>query len=282
MDKHYLNRPPFGSSQHETFPSHWQAQGVNVACPPGLLPRVVHYYIKLQALPQRVRRALERRYARPLASLALLLALGQAPALAATINVDRTTCTLAEAIRSANTDSVQGSCSAGSGADTLVLGAGSTHTLTTVEDTTYGPTGLPLVTSTITIAGNGSTIERGAGAPQFRLLAVGCGGNLALQDLTLTGGHAYGDYSPAPPNGHGGGVYNRDGTLTLTNSTISGNQAGPYSYGGGVFNRSGTLTLTNSTISGNAVGFFGVGGGMVNLQGTITLINSTVSDNFGA
>src|SRR5918992_5873049 len=133
MDKQCSKPDPFGSLPHETFPSHWQAQGVNAACPPGLLPRVAHYYIKLQALPRRVRRALERRYARPLASLALLLALGQAPALAATINVDGTTCTLAEAIRSANTDSVQGSCSAGSGADTLVLGAGSTHTLITIE-----------------------------------------------------------------------------------------------------------------------------------------------------
>src|SRR5918999_3903478 len=190
MDKHYPTSLPFGSSQHETFPSHWQTHGANAACPSGLLPRIAHYYIKLQALPRRV---LERRYARPLASLALLLALGQAPALAATINVDGTTCTLAAAIRSANADSVQGSCSAGSGADTLVLGAGSTHTLTTVEDTTYGPTGLPLVTSTVTIAGNNSTIERGAGAPEFRLLAVGSGGHLALPDLTLTGGIPFAD-----------------------------------------------------------------------------------------
>src|SRR5918992_4933102 len=133
MDKYYLNLPPLGSLQQETFESTWQVQWVKMIYPPGLLPRVVHYYTKLQALPRRVRRALERRYARPLASLALLLALGQAPALAATINVDGTTCTLAEAIRSANTDSVQGSCSAGSGADTLVLGAGSTHTLITIE-----------------------------------------------------------------------------------------------------------------------------------------------------
>src|SRR5918996_3507608 len=193
MSKHHLNSHPFGSPQHETFPSTWQLQGAEAACPSGLLPRVTDYYTKLQALPRRGRRALERRYAPPLISLALLLALGQGPVLAATINVDGANCTLVEAIQSANTDSATGGCTAGSGADTLVLGAGSTHTLTTVEDTTYGDTGLPLVTSTITIAGNNSTIERGAGAPEFRVLAVTSGGNLALEDLTLTGGFASGN-----------------------------------------------------------------------------------------
>jgi hypothetical protein len=142
-------------------------------------PRVEYYYRKLETLPRRVRRALTRRYARSLAGVALLLALGQAPALAAMINVNGTTCTVANAIRSANT---------GNGADTLVLAPNSTHTLTTVEDPTYGPTGLPLVRSEITIAGNDSTIERGAGAPEFRILAVGDTGNLMLQALTLSGG----------------------------------------------------------------------------------------------
>ena len=46
--------------------------------------------------------------------------LGGAPVLAATINVDGTNCTLADAIRSANTDAAVGGCTKGSGADTLV------------------------------------------------------------------------------------------------------------------------------------------------------------------
>ncbi|MGQ0591544.1 MAG: hypothetical protein ACT4QB_02535, partial [Gammaproteobacteria bacterium] len=131
-----------------------------------------YYYRQLKALPRRVRRMLQRRYARSLAGVALLLALGQAPVLAATIDVDGTNCTLVDAIKAANTDAASGGCPAGGGADTLVLVAGSTHTLTAVEDTTYGPTGLPLVTSQITIMGNDSTIERGAGASKFRILAV--------------------------------------------------------------------------------------------------------------
>src|SRR5919106_5206070 len=117
MSKHHLNPHPFGSPQHETFPSTWQLQGAEAACPLGLLPRVAHYTAQLQALPRRVRRALERRYARPLVSLALLLALGQGPVLAATIHVNGSTCTLVEAIQSANTDSAVGGCSKGSGAD---------------------------------------------------------------------------------------------------------------------------------------------------------------------
>ncbi|MGH8604727.1 MAG: hypothetical protein ACREXR_18665 [Gammaproteobacteria bacterium] len=40
-----------------------------------------------------------------------------------------------------------------------------------------------MVTSTITIAGNGSTIARSsaAGTPNFRILVVGAGGNLTLR-----------------------------------------------------------------------------------------------------
>ena len=157
---------------------------------PDLYPRYSDYYRQLSQLPRRVRRALQRQWKRSLSALALLLALGQAPALAATINVDGTNCTLADAIRSANTDAAVGGCTKGSGADRLVLAPKSTHTLTTVEDTTYGDTGLPLVTSTITIAGRKRTIERGAGAPHFRLLAVSPAGKLTLKKLTLRGGYA--------------------------------------------------------------------------------------------
>ena len=48
-------------------------------------------------------------------ALALLLVLFSHPALAATIIVDETTCTLVDAIDSANTDSAVGGCTAGSG-----------------------------------------------------------------------------------------------------------------------------------------------------------------------
>jgi hypothetical protein len=119
--------------------------------------------------------------------VALLLALGQAPAFAATLNVSGG-CTLVDAITAANTDNAIGLCPAGSGADTIVLRQSSTHTLTTANNTTYGPTGLPVITSPITIAGNGSTITRASSAPDFRILAVGFAGNLRLRATTISGG----------------------------------------------------------------------------------------------
>src|SRR5262245_56512979 len=49
-------------------------------------------------------------------------------------------------------------------ADTITLAAGTTFTLTTVDNTTHGATGLPVIAANehLTILGNGSTIERSA------------------------------------------------------------------------------------------------------------------------
>jgi hypothetical protein len=272
-----------------------------------LLPRVAAYHARLQALPRRVRRALQRHWGLPLATLALWLALGQLPALAATIAVGGP-CTLVDAITAANTDAAAGGCPAGGGADTVVLPPGSTHILSRVNNSTHGPTGLPVISSVITIAGQGSTIARAGGAPAFRLLTVDTTGDLTLQETTVSGGASTGP--------GGGGVLNL-GTLTITNSTISGNSADGgggvanlpfvFSYenisygktvianstisgntaaaGGGVINRASTLTITDSTISGNTAGG---GGGVVNeagfvydftIGGTLTITNSTISGN---
>ena len=229
------------------------------AAGPALWPVFAGYYQGLAHLPRKARRALQCRWRSSLGELAFLLALGQAPALAATINVGGG-CTLIDAITAANNNAATGGCTAGSAADTLVLPAGSTHTLTQSHD--GGPNGLPLVTSAITIAGNGSTITCDPGAPQFRILGVATNGDLTLQETTLSGG--------ASGAGGGGGMYN-DGNLTLTKSTVSGNSAG---FGGGVFN-GGNLTLTNSTVSGNSAG----SGGGVRNSGTLALAQTLVSEN---
>jgi hypothetical protein len=52
-----------------------------------LLPHFTHHYAQLTSLPRRMRRGLQRQWKKSLAGIALLLALGQTPALAATINV---------------------------------------------------------------------------------------------------------------------------------------------------------------------------------------------------
>jgi hypothetical protein len=101
----------------------------------GLLPRFTAYYIQLRALPRRVRRALQRKWKLSLTDVALLLALGQEPVLAATINVSGG-CSLINAITAANTDTATDGCPQGNGTDTITLPAGSTQTLTTVNNDT--------------------------------------------------------------------------------------------------------------------------------------------------
>jgi len=262
-----------------------------------LFPRYARYYVALARLPRRARRALQRRWRRSLAAIALLLTLGQAPALAATLTVapgaapdivPDGSCSLIEAIENANVDArTHADCLSGSGADTIVLPAASTQTLTQVHNSTYGATGLPVIGSAVTIDGNGSTIKRNSTAPQFRILAVNFPGNLTVKESTVSGGNTADS---------GGGILG--GALTLMNSTVSGNTAGSgggiyggaptlmnsivsgnYARldGGGVSNR-GTATLTKSTVSGNSAG--GRGGGLFNDDnGTLTLTNSTISGN---
>ena len=121
-----------------------------------LLPRFAAAYARLRRVSRRTRRMLQRNVAVSLAGAALLLALGQNPGLAATIPVDGTTCALLDALTAANTDAATDGCPAGSGADVIELAPGSTHTLTSVHNSTYGDTGLPVITSEITIEGQGA------------------------------------------------------------------------------------------------------------------------------
>src|SRR5262249_36178205 len=173
----------------------------------------------------------QHRMAWSLAGAALLLALGQNVATAATITVTTSNpniasdsqCSLIEAIVNANNDAAtHPDCAAGSGADTIVLPANANVVLTNSNATVYGsPVGLPLITSAITIEGNGATITRAGNAPAFGLMGVNFPGELTLQRVTLSGGSS--TY---------GGALSNSGTLSIKNSTISGNNA---SSGGGIY-----------------------------------------------
>jgi hypothetical protein len=233
-----------------------------------LFPRFAVYYAELRALPRSARRALQRqlaqsrdltatfpewlqgagwhslqhKLARSLAGAAFLMALSQGLATAATINVTIKDprvrpdgqCSLIEAIVNANADAAFFSdCPAGDGADTIVLPAKANVGVRDVYDNTYGPTGLPLITSSITIQGNGARIRRQTQF-FFRLLTVSKTGELTLEDVDVSRGQL----------SKGAGILN-NGILAMHNSTISGN------LGDGVQNQ-GTLTIENSTISGNA------------------------------
>ena len=80
------------------------------------------------------------------------------------------------------------------GADTITLTTD--VTLTAADNSTYGPTGLPVVTSPITIEGN-SHRSAGTSTADFRIMAVGSGGDLTLNSATLSGGVASDSAYPA-------------------------------------------------------------------------------------
>ena len=156
-----------------------------------------------------------------------------------------------------------------------------TYTLTAVDNSpTLGDqNGLPVITSPLTITGQGAEntiIERDTGAPNFRILRVAEAGTLTLQRLTLRNGN-----SPfAGQEGSGGGISNR-GILTVIDCILTKNGA---ETAGGLFNGGGTVTITNTTFDHNGATFFG--GGLFNLVGTVTIANSTfvgnVSEGAGA
>lgn len=195
-------------------------------------------------------------------------------------------CSLEEAIQAANTDTAVDACPAGSGADTIVLAAGATYTLTTVDNNGEGPNGVPFVTSPITINGNGATITRSSasGTPQFRLTDIVTGGSVTLNDLTVSN---FDEPAGAGINGVQGlgGAILAHGDLTINDSTISGNRAEfseTTDADGGAIWAGGTLTVTNSTISGNAAAGRGgsVGGGIIVRPGAVaTITSSTFADN---
>lgn len=166
--------------------------------------------------------------------------------------------------------------------DTLSLAPNCFYTLTAPADTTWD-SGLPTIQGTLTINGNHATIGRAQNAPQFRLISNW--GELTLNEVTLTGGHAP-DGAGANPYGEGnageagGGIQNW-GPLTITNSVITGNTAGAGApgadatattragsgglggFGGGISSYSSipvALTITNSQVTNNATGAGGRGG----------------------
>jgi hypothetical protein len=134
-----------------------------------------------------------------------------------------------------------------------------------------GPTAF-VITTPVTVAGTGETINRAAGSAAFRLFQVTAGGNLILENLTLSNGFAQGGAGGTGGGGAGlgGAVYNQ-GLLTITGCTLVGNQAvgGATTGGGGRGDGGGGLGGPASGSTGGppdgglvaANGGFGGGGG---------------------
>ncbi len=149
--------------------------------------------------------------------------------------------------------------------DTITLVSGKTFTLTEVNNTTNGATGLPTIAAgeNLTIIGNGDIIERGTskGIPAFRLFDIAAWASLTLKDTTLQGGLASGGWDTA----RGGGIHNQ-GALVLERVIVQNNTArgldssakggpGEQASGGGIFSNgfSSSLRIEGSTIRNDMV-----------------------------
>nr|MBA3872748.1 hypothetical protein [Anaerolineae bacterium] len=125
-------------------------------------------------------------------------------------------------------------------ADTIILTVNITLTSAAETDAAYGKSGLPAITSNITIEGQGHSISRSAaiGTSNFRIFRVATGAHLTLYNLTISGGKAVtGSVCNAAC---GGGLFN-EGTVTAIHTAFSSNSA---ENGGGFYNNSDTATIT--------------------------------------
>jgi hypothetical protein len=186
------------------------------------------------------------------------------PTVAGCIFVSSNSISLAQAIMSANSLTTP---------STICLQSNTNYALTSNPTDYFGPTGLPPITSSITIIGApGSVIERDPAADPFRLFAVGEGGSLTLQDVTLrnglidensgaalliVGGQATlnrvrleNNQSTHPVDGRGGAIYNYFGSLTITDSVFTGNQAAVNA--GAIWNWGGSTTVSGSCLVNNS------------------------------
>jgi hypothetical protein len=141
--------------------------------------------------------------------------------------------------------------------DTVVLAAGCTYTLDTAGFNSFG--------DTLTLQGNGATINRSSGN-NFRFFDLSSGGNLTVSNVTFNNGN---------PESDGGAIFTSDASLTITNSTFTNNvggDGGAIAVEGGL----GTVIITGSTFSANTAS---TDGGALHDDTTMTVINSTFTGN---
>ena len=178
-------------------------------------------------------------------------------------------CTLADAIIAANHDRPEGGCPAGRGADTIIL----------TRDITLD-SGLPKITSDITIEGEGYAISD---AYRWRIF-YNDDGALTIKDLTMTDGYVEGDIIRNADNTlkatadqpFGGAIVNWQGTLTISDSIFSDNLA----TGGGAIYNDGELSISDSSFSHNSAR---EGGAIVNWEESdLSIVNSSFSRNSAA
>ena len=164
-----------------------------------------------------------------------------------------------------------------SGEHTIFLEPG-TYTLTTVDNNTDDPNGLPSITGKISIRQNDllATIERDPNAPPFRLFHVAPSGDLSLYGLGLRNGSNEGF---APSSLGGGAIYNR-GSLSLEQLAIYQNGSFGSSNFGGAIRNDGRAVLVDTELTDNISDFFQASGGAaIGNRGELTITRGLIRGN---
>ena len=177
---------------------------------------------------------------------------------AASITVN-SICSLADAITAANTNSSTGGCAGGSGSDVIRL----TGNVTVSSQ-------LPDITTTMTIDGDGYTIDGGGATRIFNLMRA----DLTIQNATVQNARGV---------DRGGAISSYWSRVTVTNSVFSNNvsvHSGEWlgrSEGGAIAMYSGVLSISGSSFDGNHA----VEGGALSTStsGTIYINDSSFTNN---
>ena len=164
-------------------------------------------------------------------------------------------CTLADHIRSANTNTAVGFCPAGTSHDVITI----TQDITLTEP-------LPPVTGTITIEGGGHTISGGG---EYRIFDVD-GGRLTLKDLTLTEGFS---------EEHGGALLMRNGARVTVNDSTFLKNVGKWGGAVAVYLGEPQLNVQNSRFIENRATF--EAGALLHVSGKVEINGSVFINNDG-
>lgn len=124
-------------------------------------------------------------------------------------------------------------CVAGTGNDIIVLPTGAVLQMTfpSADDGDFmGLAATPMITSTITIEGNGATVVFAPAPPftKFRLFSVAAAGNLTIMNTRISGFNTQGGAGAAGGGGGmgaGGAIYVEAGRVEIQNCTFDGNHA---------------------------------------------------------
>jgi CSLREA domain-containing protein len=183
-------------------------------------------------------------------------------------------CSLREAIQAANNDSAVDACPAGSGADTIVLSAG-TYMLAipSAAGANENATGDLSIMSELTIDGIDSNTVGIDGGNLDRVFSIQPGANVTLRGFAVSDGAS---------DANGGAIHVDRATLILDGITLANNTAA--GSGGALYNDHGIVELYGG-MRDNTTG--GNGGAIDNDGGTVRINsaqfnNNVAGDNGGA